>query len=206
MVGSECVRRQLGIILLLCSLAWMGATRIAFASSYYGQVMFGGLPVPGVTITAVHGEKKFTVTSDESGRYSFDDLPDGQWNIEVSLQCFAPIRADVTIALQTVPGKWELTLLPMPELLAVAKPERPEIAAPPNVQAAATQPAPAANAPVGIPKPAEETDEQSSDGFLVNGSVNNAATSQFSLNQAFGNKRGNSRNLYNGGLAFAFDN
>jgi hypothetical protein len=40
----------------------------------------------------------------------------------------------------------------------------------------------------------------------VNGSVNNAATSPFSLNQAFGNKRANSKSLYNGGIAFAFDN
>ena len=200
------MRRQLGTTLLLCFLAWMGSPRIAGASSYSGQVMFGGLPVPGATITAIQREKKFTITSDESGRYRFDDLPDGQWNIEITLQCFAPIHADVTIALQTAPGKWELTLLPMPELLALAKPERPVAPTQPAVQAAATQPAPAANAPAGIPKMPEQSDEQSSDGFLVNGSVNNAATSQFSLDRAFGNKRGNSRNLYNEGLTFTFDN
>ncbi len=200
------MRRQLGTILLLCSLAWMGTPRFAAASPYSGQVTFGGLPVPGATITATQGDKKLAITSDESGRYRFDDLPDGQWKIEVTLQCFASIHADVTIAPQTTPGKWELTLLPRQELLALAKPERPETPAQPALQAAVTEPAPAANAPVEIPKPPDQSDEQSSDGFLVNGSVNNAATSQFSLDKAFGNKRGNSRNLYNGGLAFSFDN
>jgi len=36
--------------------------------------------------------------------------------------------------------------------------------------------------------------------------VNNAATSQFSLNQAFGNRRTNSRSLYNGGFAAILGN
>ncbi len=57
-----------------------------------------------------------------------------------------------------------------------------------------------------MPKPAEEASQQSNDGFLVNGSVNNAATSRFSLDQAFGNRRTNSRSLYNGGLAAVYDN
>jgi trimeric autotransporter adhesin len=36
--------------------------------------------------------------------------------------------------------------------------------------------------------------------------VNNAATSKFSLDEAFGNRRPNSKSLYNGGLAAIFDN
>ncbi len=63
-----------------------------------------------------------------------------------------------------------------------------------------------ANAPVDIPKAPEDANEQSADGLLVNGSVNNAATSQYSLNQAFGNRRPNSRSLYNGGFAVILDN
>ncbi len=200
------MRRQLGTILLLCFLVGMGAPRIAAASPYSGQVTFGGLPLPGATITAIQGDKRLAITSDESGRYRFDDLPDGQWNIEIALQCFAPIHADVTISPQTAPGKWELTLLPIEELLALARPEPTQNSAQPPVQAAATHPESPASAPAEIPKSPDQSDEQSSDGFLVNGSVNNAATSQFSLDRAFGNKRGNSRNLYNGGLAFSFDN
>jgi len=46
----------------------------------------------------------------------------------------------------------------------------------------------------------DTTSAQANDGFLINGSVSNAATSQFSLNQAFGNNRNGGRWLYTGGV------
>jgi trimeric autotransporter adhesin len=202
---GRCLARRL----LFCALMGLCASRGAVAAEYYGQVTFGGFAVPGATITASQGAKKITVTSDEGGRYRFDDLPDGPWKIEISLQCFATIHGDVTVAANTAPGKWELTLLPPDELKALAKPVQPGLTTPPTLQAEAGKKpdAPdAASAQVEIPKPPDEANQQSSDGFLVNGSVNNAATSQFSLNQAFGNRRGNSRSLYNGGFALSFDN
>ena len=177
--------------------------------------MFAGLAVPGATVTASQGEKRFTVTSDEGGRFHFDDLPDGPWKIEISLQCFATIHADITVAPNAPPGKWELTLLPLDQLKVLAAPQPPAPATAPPLQAATelkpNMPAAtaAANAPVEIPKPPDDANpanQESSDGFLVNGSVNNAATSQFTLNPAFGNRRGNSKSLYNGGFAVAFDN
>src|SRR6202011_2405493 len=96
------------------------------------------LAVPGATITVTQGDKKFTVTTDEAGRYRFDDLPDGEWTIDISLQCFAPTHADVTITPQTAPGKWELTLLPTQQLIALAKPEPPDTPAQSTLQAATT--------------------------------------------------------------------
>jgi hypothetical protein len=206
------VRRSFGTT-VLASLAWIVAARMAAASPYSGQVTFGGLPLPGATITASHGADRFTVTSDQSGRYRFEDLPDGDWSIDISMQCFAPIHAGVTVTANSAPGAWELKLLSAEQLLALAKPApagrvggpAPGPDATPEQENASIAPSPANN-PVDVPKPTEQSDQDSSDGFLVNGSVNNAATSMFSLNQAFGNQRGNSRNLYNGGLAFAFDN
>jgi trimeric autotransporter adhesin len=62
------------------------------------------------------------------------------------------------------------------------------------------------NAPTEIPKPPDEQSQQANDGFLVNGSVNNAATSQYSLDRAFGNRRPNSKSLYNGGIMAIFGN
>ncbi len=56
------------------------------------------------------------------------------------------------------------------------------------------------------PRAQEETQQKPADGFLINGSVNNAATSQFSLAQAFGNSRSGSKSLYTGGLALILDN
>ena len=201
------MRRRLKTILLLCSLA-CGAANKALASEYRGQVTFGGLPLPGATITATRGEKKLTAISDESGQYRFDDLADGSWKIEVSLQCFATMSAEVAMTSETPPGKWELQLLPVQQLMALARPQIPEPPAPAptpprmDTQAAANP----GKTPAEIAGSGDDAGQQSSDGFLVNGSVNNAATSMFSLDKAFGNQRGNSRNLYNGGLAFAFDN
>jgi hypothetical protein len=166
-------------------------------------VTYGGLPVPGVTISATQGAKKFTATSDQGGVYHFDDLPDGKWKIEVEMQCFSTIQAEVTITPNMQPGTWELTPLPLDQLMARTK----LMQAPPAIEPTLVTPeakkqgAPtAANGPAEIPKAPDEQSQQANDGFLVNGSVNNAATSQYSLDRAFGNRRPNSKSLYNGGF------
>src|SRR6185437_9344253 len=67
--------------------------------------------------------------------------------------------------------------------------------------------APAAGAAPEAPAPVQDaTAAQANDGFLINGSVNNAATSQFSMNQAFGNNRNGGRSLYNGSAFLRLDN
>jgi trimeric autotransporter adhesin len=189
------------ILYLICALVGLAFPCLAAASEYHGQVTFAGSPLPGATVTATQGTKKITAVTDQGGLYTFPDLADGPWKIDVEMLCFATGHADVTVSAATPPGKWELTLLPLdqitkltklppapiPSLVTAPTPKKPE-----NEQAAAD-----------IPKPAED---QSSDGFLVNGSTNNAATSRFSLDQAFGNRRSNSRSLYNGGLAAIYDN
>lgn len=203
--------RRWAKIPLLCAIAWLCASRAASASAYSGQVTFGDFAVPGATITATQNGKKFSVVSDMEGRFRFDDLPDGQWAIEISLQCFATIREDAIITPLMAPAQWELKPLPIDELKALAKAVQQGPTALPALQAStelkpAAQTAPGdAKAPTEISKPNDDVNQDNSDGFLVNGTVNNAATSVFSLNQAFGNKR-NSKSLYNGGLAFAFGN
>ena len=54
--------------------------------------------------------------------------------------------------------------------------------------------------------PTADVSQKASDGFLINGTSNNAATSAFSLNPAFGNNRRGARSLYNGSLGFTMDN
>ena len=56
------------------------------------------------------------------------------------------------------------------------------------------------------PKPPEDPAPSPSDGLLINGSVNNAATSQFSLAPAFGNNRSGKKGLYTGGLGVILGN
>lgn len=203
------MRRQLAKALLICALASPFSPERAVAAEYYGQVIFGGVPVPGATVTATKGKATLTVTTDERGLYRFADLGEGGWSLEISLQCFVQIHSAVTIGKDATPGKFELTLLPQDELKAMAKTAQPYVVAEPKLQIA-TEKKPAAPAgsatPVEIPKAPSDTNEQSSDGLLVNGSVNNAATSQYSLDRAFGNRRPNSRSLYNGGVAVLLDN
>jgi hypothetical protein len=73
-------------------------------------------------------------------------------------------------------------------------------AKPAQTASAAGGPAPP-EAPSVATATQDSASAQANDGFLINGSVNNAATSQFSLNQAFGNNRGPGRWKYNGGLS-----
>jgi len=201
-------RRAGRVLYLVCALAALGSANAAAASEYHGLVTFGGLPVPGATITVTQGAKKLTTVSEQGGIYSFPDLADGAWKIEIQMQCFSAIQADITIAPNTPAAKWELQLLPLDQIAALTTlppAPLPATAAPAKKATATGATAGSANEqPAEIPKPPEE--QQSSDGFLVNGSVNNAATSRFSLDQAFGNRRSNNKGLYNGGLAAIVDN
>src|SRR5580704_4840733 len=155
-------RRLITLLLCFCTSAF------AHASSYFGQITFGGLPVPGATITATQGTKTIAVTSDEGGVFHFDDLPDGQWKIEITMLCFQPIDADVTIAPKMSAAKYELQLLPTDQLQALAKAPPPQPNSPqPTLQAATekkSENGSAQQAPPEIPKPPDDTNQQSSDG------------------------------------------
>ncbi len=162
--------------------------------------------MPGATVTVTQGKKSVTTVSDQGGLFTFTDLVDGPARVEIEMQGFSTLAAEVTITPNTPAGKFELTLLDLNQMMARTKlaPNSPLTVS----SAVATKKPAAADASnlSEIPKPQEEANEQASDGFLVNGSVNNAATSRFSLDQAFGNRRANSKSLYNGGLAAIFDN
>jgi trimeric autotransporter adhesin len=194
----------------VCALVWVACSAIAAASPYRGVVTFGGLPLPGATITATQGTKTLTAVSDQDGAFSFDDLADGQWTLDVEMQCFEKIHADVTIAPSMPAGAFDMKLLPVNQLVASAQtaksvqelPQAPSVALVKKPEG--QQPA-QGNAPTEIPKAPEEN-EQSADGFLVQGSVNNAATSQYATNAAFGNTRSGTRGLYTGGVVVGEDN
>lgn len=194
------------VCVLLCALAVFAFPALAAASQYHGQLSFHGWPVPGATVTVTQGTTRISTVSDQGGLFTFTDLQEGPARLEIEMQGFATIDADVTITPSVPLAKFELTLLSLEQMMARTKvaPTAPSAV---NSAAAAKKAAAAdaSNLP-DIPKPQEEANEQASDGFLVNGSVNNAATSRFSLDQAFGNRRANSKSLYNGGVAAIFDN
>ncbi len=104
-----------------CIVAWLGVVGLA-ASEHHGQVKFGGLPVPGATVTATQGDKKFTSISGEQGSYSFANLTDGVWTIQVEMLCFSPLKQEVTVTPDARASEWDLKLLPFEEIKAAAGP------------------------------------------------------------------------------------
>ncbi len=100
-------------------------TFLLSAAEYKGQVTFGGLPLPGATVTATHADKKISVITGEDGAYSFPDLAEGPWTVEVHMLCFTPLKQDVTLPAATPPAPLDMKLLSIEEIRAAS------VAAPP---------------------------------------------------------------------------
>src|SRR5579863_6294027 len=108
-------QRVVHTFLLWCAFAFLAVSN-AFATEYHGQVTFNGLPLPGATLTATQGDKKLVAVSDSQGVYSFADLPDGTWSIDIQMTGFAELKQDVTIAVGAAPGAFELKLMSLAEI------------------------------------------------------------------------------------------
>jgi hypothetical protein len=80
------------------------------------------LPVPGATVTALQGEQKLATITDPQGNYSFPELPDGTWTIQVEMLCFSTIRREVNVAAGASAASWDLTLLPLDRISAETVP------------------------------------------------------------------------------------
>ncbi len=193
MAGTELIlwrRVYRSLRLLCCVVVLLAAAGAAMASEYHGIVSFNGLPVPGVTVTVTQGGKKFVTVTDTQGFYSFPTLADGAASIQLEMTGFSTIKQEVTVAPDGAMAKWELKLMSLEEIRTAVK---PVVSA--GIAVAATRsepkktseaPKPAADQPPAAPPP-DETVQRAADGLVVNGSVNNAATSQFSMAQRFGN-------------------
>ncbi len=132
--------------LLYCALAW-AACGLLPASEHHGIVRFGGLPVPGATITAAQGDKKLTAVTDPQGVYTFPDLADGTWTIQVEMLCFTTLSQEVAIVPNAPSPEWELKMISFDAIKASAPPPP---APAPNAPATANT-APAANPSAAAP-------------------------------------------------------
>ena len=193
MAGTELIlwrRVYRSLRLLCCVVVLLAAAGAAMASEYHGTVSFNGLPVPGVTVTVTQGGKKFVTVTDTQGFYSFPTLADGAASIQLEMTGFSPIKQDVTVTPDGATAKWELKLMSLEEIRTAVK---PVLSAGIAVAATRSEPKKTSEAPKPTadqppaPPPPDETVQRAADGLVVNGSVNNAATSQFSLAQRFGN-------------------
>jgi len=181
------------------------AVSVLAASEYRGEVTFGGLPVPGATITAVKGDQRLVAITDLQGLYSFPDLTDGAWMVEIQMLGFAAVKQEVTLGQNATSSltaaKWKLKLLPLDRIKAEI--QAAVESAPP--QAEEKQPEPKNQEPARMPSE-EDLSQRAADGFLINGSSQNGAASPFAQPGAFGNNRNGAKGLYNGGIGIILDN
>lgn len=184
-------RRALGLILTL-------STATASATDLRGRVSFSGIAIPGATVTVTQGTKVASTLTDAQGFYFIAGLADGPATLKVQLFGFVPLEQTITVAAGATPASLQLSMLPLEAMLAQAKTVQTlPGAAPPAMQARTAKDKPAEE-----PAPeAQHRAEAAEDGLLINGSQSNAATSQYTLDPAFGNRRAGSKSLYTGGFA-----
>jgi hypothetical protein len=189
----------------MCLLALLAVPCVA--AEYHGLVSHGGFPVPGATVTVTQGGRIFVTVTDTHGLYSFPALADGAATVTVEMTGFTATKQNVVIGPDAPAGKWELQLMSLDAIRTALK---PVVSANITVMQARSEPkktneAPKAAAGAAPPVVPEETAQRAADGLLVNGSVNNAATSQYTLAQRFGNTA-SGKSLYNFMLNVRVDN
>lgn len=137
------------LTLLGLTAAWIAAG-CATAAEYHGTVKTSGLPVPGVTVTAIQGDSKVATTTDERGVFSFADLADGTWTLEVESLGFAKLTREVGVAVNAPAPEFGLKILSEAALLATL-----------DGGPATAEPRAPVNAPVNAPAPRTPTTAKS---------------------------------------------
>src|SRR5271163_543638 len=140
----------------LCDMALPCVTVLA-AAEHHGLVTFNGLPVPGATVTATLNGKSFSAITDQQGLYSFPDLVEGTWNLEVEMSGFATAKQDFVAGANAQTAKWELKLLPLDQMQAQTQSAPPPAAAKPETKSE-TKPENATAQPA--PKPDDELSQR----------------------------------------------
>jgi hypothetical protein len=171
--------------------ACIAALTTLAASEYRGQVEFGGLPLAGATVTATQGNKTLTAVTDSQGTYTFPDLADGPWTLQAEKRGFTTARQDATVG-SALPGAlFEMKMLSLDEM---------ETEAPPLPATASD------TAPPPEPEITAELAQRAADGFLINGSAMNGASTPFAQARAFGNARRGGPRLYTYALSLVDSN
>jgi hypothetical protein len=151
-----------------------------------------------------------TTLTDSQGLYEFPKIPEGSWKISIELRGFTPLSSTVTIGATNDQAEWTLKMLDLNQLLSMAQNE-PAVAPAPLIareKERKNEKAEAAKPEEPVPQPPQSSDDadRAADGLLINGSENNAATSQYSLSPAIGNHRPGTRALYNGSFGAYAEN
>lgn len=138
-------------------LAFGLAVSTVLAYEHRGVVKSGGIPVPGATVTVTQADKKLVTTTDEQGVYSFQNLGEGVWTLQIEMLGFATLNRDIGIAPDAPVPTWDLQLLSLTALQQALAPP-PAAPAPTSAPPTPVSPAPtatttaaAANTPAATP-------------------------------------------------------
>src|ERR1700674_1035367 len=88
-------------------------------AEHFGYVRSGKRPIPGATITASLEDRKLATTTDETGRYYFDNLGRGKWVFQVQMFGFTDVRQELGLVDGVTVADFDL------ELQAAAAPDQP---------------------------------------------------------------------------------
>lgn len=196
------------LLKLLCIAVFMAGASTSSCLEYSGVVTFNGLPLPGARVIATQSSTWYIAITDSVGVFRFADLSQGAWMIEVRMPCFATLKKQVAISTSTQSGTFAMTMESADQIQAEDNPQLNAIMlAPAAGQPASTSPATVLeDQPLSTDIPAAEDQQRTADGFLINGSMRNASTSQFSQDERFGNDLANKGRLYAGGMSISDNN
>ena len=90
--------RALAYLLTTALVAGSFPVPVSAATEYYGQVIFGGVAVPGAQVTATQGETTLTTSTDAQGVFRFSEIADGAWMFRVEMRGFSTLTREVTVA------------------------------------------------------------------------------------------------------------
>jgi hypothetical protein len=185
-----------------------------FAADHFGKVTFNGLPVPGATVSARQGERSVAATTNEDGIYQLVDLADGTWDLTIEMQGFLPITREFVVPHDPESPPDALAVRTLDELTPVET--TPPVALSfPRLALNAVGPVETAGdvVPVRRQQPLVDlatllgpTGMGAADGLLINGSLNNGASTPFALPRGIGNNRPHLRSIRSYALGLQLGN
>ena len=188
---------------LLVFLLAMGQSATLLASDYFGKVTFNGLPVPGATVTAIQADRKQSATTAGDGIYHLADLADGLWTLTIELFGFATITREITVPTNADPPPDALSVRAYDELTRELPPARTFD----PFDSTQGKPADAPEKePVDVIALSGLAGMGAADGLLINGSLNNGASTVFALPRGIGNNRPRPRGVYTYAAGFQMGN
>src|SRR6185369_734562 len=131
---------------------FVSARVLLAGGEHSGQVTFGGLPVPGATVTATSGDKKLVTATDDQGMFRLGDATEGVWSLKVEMLGFEALTREITVTAAPQPSEWLLALRPFDDITRGVPRRAP---APPPVAATNGSTSAASRGNSAVPPPAQ---------------------------------------------------